>query len=253
MGCCKEQKCGQCPKDKSGQKLCKKDSDCKSEIQGFTNTQYFKINDLSEGSYTAAGEYVCNKEDKNLSKWIHQEGKMINGKPIKEGPVFMFNKIVEKYGKPDIIVNKARGICIWYIENKNGDPHHSIELKDEYVSHCVPAQHHDFLYSYIKIYVPPEKIKQVLSVSGSVGYDGLQKLLYARCASFEANMATLASVFLVLNNKDPNYVFQIKNRYDSFENNKKYVIEELNKNNKKYKEKFKDPYYDLAFPNGCSK
>ena len=163
------------------------------------------------------------------------------------------DKIVEKYGKPDVIANQPKGICIWYIEQKDRDIHHSIELRDQYVGHCVPAKHNDFLYSYIKVYVPPEKIKQVLAVSGSVGYDGLQKLLYARCASFEANMATLASVFLVLNNKDPNYVYQIKNRFASYENNLEFVEEQLKKNQKRYRKKIDSPYYDLAFPDGCKK
>ena len=64
-------------------------------------------------------------------------------------------------------------------------------------------------------------------------------------------MATLASVFLVLNNKDPNYVHQIKKRFASYENNLKYVKEQLKKNQKKYKKKLDSSHYDLAFPEGC--
>ena len=173
MGCCTdENKCGQCPEGQKG--TCKKDADCQK--QNFDNSKNFKLNQKTGGfigRFTATGEFISeesNNESNPLSNWIHQEGKIVDGKPVKEGPVYIFNKIVEKYGNPDVMINKEKGICIWYIQNKNGDPHHSIELKDEYVSHCVPAQHYDFLYSYIKIYIPPEKIKQVLSVSGSVGH-----------------------------------------------------------------------------------
>ena len=239
MGCCNGNKCEQCSNTNKGKK-CKKDADCKnSRIEGYTSKNTFSL--------------INFKSNVNeLSNWMHQEGyEYKKGKKVKEGPVFMFKKIVKKYGKPDILINKKKGICIWYVNQKDGDIHYSIELKDQYVAHCVPANHHDFLYSYVKVYVPPDKIKQVLAVSGSVSYDGLQKLLYARCASFEANMATIASVFLVLNSKDPNYVYQIKNRYASFKKNNKYVKKNLLKNQKKYKKKFKQPYYDLAFPNGC--
>ena len=249
MGCCnkKTNKCESCPDESSGMKECSSDSDCKKE--SFSNTGFSLYN---YGVYSIDGNFTKNKKvPGDLNKWIHQEGYTKDNVTVNKGPVYMYSKIVQKYGKPDVIANQPRGICIWYIEQKNGDVHHSIILKDEYVSHCVPAKHNDFLYSYINIYVPPEKLKQVLSVSGSVGYDGLQKLIYARCASFEANMATLASVFLVLNNKDPNYVYNIKNRYDSFENNTKLVKSELKKNQRKYREQLSMPYYDLAFPDGC--
>ena len=200
-------------------------------------------------------DVVIKNSGKNtkLSNWIHQEGKKIKGSVIKDGPIVLFDKIVKIYGKPDIIINNPKGLCIWHIDQKKNDIHHSIELKDEYVPHCVPANHYDFLYSYIHVYIPPNKIKDVLSISGSVGYDGLKKLLYARCASFEANYATLATVFMVLNSKKTKYEDNIKNKENSFEENKIYVNEELLKNQKKYKKLLNLPYYDLAFKNGCPK
>lgn len=270
-GCCNGDKCEQCPEGQSGD--CNSDADCQtSKTENFKNQKISDLNNIQNGYFSASGQYIrnsfssCHSDNKqslcakpakkitkkhDLSNWIHQENKVIDKKKITKGPVYIYDQVVKKYGKPDVIANQPRGICIWYIEQKNGDIHHSIELKDEYVSHCVPAKHHDFLYSYIKVYVPPEKIKQVLSVSGSVGYDGLQKLLYARCASFEANMATLASAFLVLNNKDPNYVYQIKKRFASFENNLKYVEKQIKINQNKYKKELDSAYYDLAFPEGC--
>ena len=261
MGCCEGDKCKKCPEgeEASGKKKCKSDTECHvTQTEGFANQKLHEL--TTNGYYKATGEFINNsidlentKKEHPLSNWLHQENYHSNGMKVKKGPVYVYDKIVEKYGEPDVIANQPKGICIWYIEQKDGDVHHSIELKDQYVGHCVPAKHNDFLYSYIKVYVPPEKIRQVLAVSGSVGYDGLQKLLYARCASFEANMATLASVFLVLRNKDPNYVYQIKNRFASYENNLKFVEEQLKKNQKKYRKKINSPYYDLAFPDGCNK
>lgn len=251
-GCCNGTQCETCNEGQTGN--CSSNADCQKTKESFGN---HKLTHMSGGYFTAEGDFIPNtktdssKKDHDLSNWIHQENYISKGMKVKKGPVYVYDKIVKKYGKPDVIANQPKGICIWYIDQKNGDIHHSIELRDQYVDHCVPANHNDFLYSYIKVYVPPEKIKQVLSVSGSVSYDGLQKLLYARCASFEANTATLASVFLVLNNKDPNYVYQIKKRFASYENNLKYVKEQLKKNQKKYKKKMDSSHYDLAFPEGC--
>ena len=66
-----------------------------------------------------------------------------------------------------------------------------IELRDESVPHCVPLPHRDFLYTFIKYEVSPDRFKDVLSLSGSVSYDPLKKLIRARCGSQEANIATL--------------------------------------------------------------
>ena len=265
-GCCNGTQCQTCNEGQTPN--CTSDDDCKSSNttrkESFCNQRITDLGHYTKGYYNAEGTFVMdNKKAENifesnklfqpseLSNWIHQENREVNGQIIKKGPVYIYSDIVKKYGRPDVIANQPRGICIWYIEQKDGDIHHSIELRDEYVSHCAPAKHNDFLYSYVKVYIPPEKIKNVLAVSGSVGYDGLQKLLYARCSTIAANMATLASVFLVLNNKDPKYVYQIKNRFASYENNLKYVKEHLRKNQKKYRKQLESSYYDLAFPNGC--
>ena len=44
----------------------------------------------------------------------------------------------------------------------------------------------------------------MLSISGSINYDGLTKLLTARCASLEANIATLQLGMCVANKKMDN-------------------------------------------------
>ena len=78
---------------------------------------------------------------------------------------------------------------------------HEHLLRDETVRHNCPKRHLDFFYSYIKINIPPNKLAEVLSLSGSVGYDPLKKLFYARCASLAANIATLKVALDILLNK----------------------------------------------------
>lgn len=222
---------------------CKSDDDCKIQSGGEINK--FKIKYYQFGGYE--------KEKHPLSEWIYQEGYILNSdnKLVSEGPVHIYNYIVKQYGKPDVIANQPGGICIWYIDQRNGDSHHSIELRDSYIPHCVPAPHHDFLTSFVKVYVPSNKLKNILTISGSVSYDGLTKMLGARCASFEANLATLSTVMKELESTTSNYSDNIKNRYNSFKDNTRYVNEQILLNQKKYKKELKAPYYKGAFPDGC--
>ena len=61
------------------------------------------------------------------------------------------------------------------------------------------------MYSFVKIYIPPEKLNDVQSISGSVNYDPLKHELFARCASFQANFATLRTVFNTLDEESTDY------------------------------------------------
>jgi len=96
-----------------------------------------------------------------------------------------------KWGAPSILVKSKGGLAIWTREQLSNTCFECIELYDESVSHCVPLPHRDFLYTFIKYDVSPETFADVLSLSGSVSYDPLKKLLRARCGSQEANIATL--------------------------------------------------------------
>ena len=97
----------------------------------------------------------------------------------------------QKWGSPYIMVRKLGGLAVWTSEQLKNTCFTRIELYDESVSHCVPKPHRDFLYTFIKYDVSPEKFQDVLSLSGSVAYDPLKKELRARCGSQEANIATL--------------------------------------------------------------
>ena len=98
---------------------------------------------------------------------------------------------VSKWGKPAHLSRKKGGYAIWNKEQLKNTCFDLIELKDESVPHCVPLPHRDFLYTYINYEVSPDLFTDVLSLSGSVSYDPLKKLIRARCGSQEANIATL--------------------------------------------------------------
>ena len=228
--CSNNDKCTQDCKN-SGSK-CKKHSDCQSGGAVRYNISYFKSKKFLKGGYLDMNN--------DLSKWESLDAKKY------------YKEVVKIYGEPDIKVNKPKGICIWYNNDENKlSPHVKIELKDESVDHCVPATHIDFLYSFVKIYIPEDKIIDVLSVSGSVNYDPLKKELFARCGSFAANYATLKTVIDKIMNVKTDYSNNIKNKDKEIKKNKEIVIKFLEKNNELYEKEMKKPYHPLAFPKGC--
>lgn len=225
---------------------CLKDSDCVEGFNNYNNMHYSFVD-----SFEVNGDVSA-----EVDKWFHQENTpIIKDKRrvdiVKEGPVYMYNQLVNEYGSASVLANEKNGIAIWDETKLNDNIHYSLELRDEYVPHCVPAPHHDFLISYIKVHIPSELLYNVLTVSGSIAYDGLKKLLSARCASLEANMATFATAFQVMNNNEKKYPSNIKNRYSSYEENREYVKQEIKRNNKVYAKELQYPYYPGAFPKGC--
>ena len=187
-------------------------------------------------------KYIQNQNgggEKKLDQWENQQ---------ENGPVAYFDTIVKKYGEPDIMINKKGGICIWYIKNRDNDPHEEIWLRDEYVAHSKPKNHYDFLYSYVKIFIPKEKLWTVLAISGSVNYDPLKHMLFARCGSFNANFATIKTVFETMNNKETEYKTNITNalgekKEEELISNEEYVKNEVQKNQKKYKTEIENDFY----------
>ena len=102
-----------------------------------------------------------------------------------------YSILTKKYGNPNSIGLARGGIAIWEKNKLQNTCFERIELYDESVAHCVPKPHRDFLYTFVKYEVPNDKVLDVISLSGSVAYDPLKKLLRARCGSEEANIATL--------------------------------------------------------------
>jgi hypothetical protein len=169
-------------------------------------------------------------------------------------PKKFYKKALEMFGKPNFVANVPRGMAFWKTKGNSLFDEHLI--KDEEISHCVPAPHHDYFYSSIRCFVPPNKRLDVLSISGSINYDGLTKLLTARCASIEANIATLYLGMCVANGvksikevkKKGLYGKYIRGEMESHVELKKYMMKMKKKNNKKYAKQIKAPFDPLAFP-----
>ena len=114
-------------------------------------------------------------------------------------PRMYYDTLVRFYGQPDSLAMQKGGIAKWSeslqgkIDPMFGGPniYEKIEIKDENVYHACPAEHIDFVYSYIKLPILPNQLTDVLKLSGSVNYDMLKQELFARCGSLEANVATL--------------------------------------------------------------
>ena len=229
-------------------KPCQEDNDCKNKNKNsFTINEFKKITKQKYLiNYTQKGG-ASNTSD--VSNWSNL--KLENSHPSAKQ---VYDDLKHLYGKPNILINVKGGIAIWTqkeLKNKGDNLHYEIILRDEAVEHCVPAKHYDFLTSYIKVFIPQEKFESVLSVSGSVTYDGLKKLLSARCGSLEANYATFRTCLQRLNNKEENYKENIMNKNNNSDKNKKFIMDSVKSNHLKYNKELKLPYYELAFPNGC--
>lgn len=103
-------------------------------------------------------------------------------------------KVEEWLGEPSIEGNDVVG----WEKSANSiladSPYDRIEIKDEYVPHNFPAEHHDFVYSYAKIRLTPSQACSLLKVSGSILPDLLKKEVGARCGDLTANDVTLSFV-----------------------------------------------------------
>jgi len=99
-------------------------------------------------------------------------------------------------------------------------------------------------------------LKRVLSISGSINYDGLKKLLTARCGGMGANLATLyLAMSLVSGNmsiqnikKKGLYGKYIREEEIPYSQMRKEMMIMKRKNSKKYKKELEAPFYKLAFP-----
>jgi len=104
---------------------------------------------------------------------------------------------------------------VWY----NKDGFKRIEVKDEYILHCCPAPHYDFVYSTIDLHVPKKFIKVLADSSESILLDLLKNEVTARCASLSANAVTLNYVMDVVAERvvggKEEYERRIKALYDN--------------------------------------
>lgn len=102
--------------------------------------------------------------------------------------------LTKKLGAPDeITANRA----VWY----NQDGFKRIEVKDEYILHCCPAPHYDFVYSTVYLHVPKKFVRVLADSSESILLDLLKNEVSARCATLSANAVTINYVLDVVSER----------------------------------------------------
>jgi hypothetical protein len=166
--------------------------------------------------------------------------------------------LTEKYGAPKILHKGQGGVAIWTADQLKHTCFVRIEVLDESVAHCKPAQHRDHTYHYVNYDVSPEKFLDVTSLSGSVNYDPLKKLLRARCGDEQANIATLALATQIgegnvtLNFVQGNQMYKAWIQSTRKPDNVKKLYELLCYNVQNQKgNPMSDGVWPLAFPEGC--
>jgi hypothetical protein len=102
--------------------------------------------------------------------------------------------LMKKFGDPDEATNSS---MIWYSK----DGFKRIEVKDEYIMHCCPEPHYDFVYSTIDLHVPKKFVRVLADSSESILLDLLKNEVTARCATLSANAVTLNYVLDVVSER----------------------------------------------------
>lgn len=100
----------------------------------------------------------------------------------------------KKLGTPDEITENR---AVWY----DKDGFKRIEVMDEYILHCCPAPHYDFVYSTIDLHVPKKFVRVLADSSESILLDLLKNEVTARCATLSANAVTLNYVLDVISGR----------------------------------------------------
>lgn len=167
-------------------------------------------------------------------------------------PKKYYPKCVEMFGKPTAHDNTRHGFALWVPKHGLFDEH---LLRDEDVKHCVPRPHHDYFYSSCRFYVPKERVWDVLKISGSILYDGLKKMLTARCGGIGANYATLYLGMMVANERltiqevkqGDMYPLMIQGKLIPHEQLHSLMEELKEENHKKYKKELQLEYAPYAY------
>ena len=102
--------------------------------------------------------------------------------------------LIKHWGQP----NEETGTqATWY----NRDGFKRVVVQDEYILHCCPAPHYDFVYSTIDLHVPKNLLRTLAESSDSILIDLLKNEVSARCATLSANAVTLNYVMDVVSGR----------------------------------------------------
>ena len=102
--------------------------------------------------------------------------------------------LIRHWGQPD---EETGTQATWY----NRDGFKRVTVLDEYILHCCPEPHYDFVYSTIDLNVPKNLVRVLADSSESILVDLLKNEVSARCATLSANAVTLNYVMDVVSGR----------------------------------------------------
>lgn len=146
--------------------------------------------------------YECLKHDVTMVPNVNWLDKPVKGWGTNT-PKAEFARQVKQFGPPSILDPKPGGFAVWdkMTLKRLGEPAnclYRVVIRDEQVPHSKPGPHVDYLYYWTFMDIPGELINAVLSISDSISYDPLKKLLQVRCHFSGANWSTLYSALLIM-------------------------------------------------------
>lgn len=137
------------------------------------------------------------------SKYFNQFRTKVN-KYYFQLPCQKYHELTNELGSPSLINPKKGGIAIWQANTlkKAGYPViKRIDLIDEQCFNHFPYPHIGFLYTYVKIIIPMNKIGNVLSLCGDIMYDPIKRIMVVRGMTLNYNIALIAIICLYINGK----------------------------------------------------
>ena len=141
-----------------------------------------------------------------------------------------FDVLYEKYGPPYMAKNKKAGFCVWKGNRiPVNDFHDKIILKDEKIN---VENNNEFLYSHVKLYIPPNKLNELNKLKNSIGYDKNKRELYVRSDTLEKNYQILKNVLSIVSGNTNNSL-----------SDEEFIKQELNNNRKTYEKEMNLNYY----------
>jgi hypothetical protein len=111
-----------------------------------------------------------------------------------EEPRKFADALTRRWGAPD---EETGTQATWFAR----DGFKRIIVRDEYILHCCPEPHYDFVYSTIDLHVPKNLVKVLADSSESILLDLLKNEVSARCATLSANAVTLNYVMDVVSGR----------------------------------------------------
>jgi hypothetical protein len=117
-------------------------------------------------------------------------------------PSNVYNDLVNEFGSPSLLNQNRGGLAIWQKSRLKNTRFHTIQridLLDEQIYSQFPHPHIGFLYTYVKIEIPEDKVSQILGLSNNLMYDPAKKTLVVRGLSLNYNIAIIAIICLYVN------------------------------------------------------